>query len=362
MAAAVDYYTELINTIKRGVFQPVYLFYGEEGYLREQAAGRFIEFCRQDGGLDFNIDLIDGDTAGPGDIVASAETLPLLATKRLVIVKNPSFFKGAKRAAREETAEIEGKPASRGETVLLKYLKEPLDSTILLFNTDEPVDKRKRLFKAVQKAGRAVEFTCLKRNDLMRLMAQKAGKAGCRLAGGALDKLLDLAGPSLQKLSVEFDKLLSYAGPGGLISVGDVCRLCPPVLEDNIFAIVDAVGNRRCGEALGGIKDMLAAKEPPLRILAMITRQFRLLVQVHDLTGKGRPPREIAARLKMHPYVAQKLAAQCKNFSGESLIRIFQSLLDIDEAVKTGRQEFYPAVEHFILKLCAQNLSRGQPS
>lgn len=349
----MDYYTELLNSLKRGVFQPVYLFYGEEGYLREQVVGRLIEYCRQGGGSDFNIDLIDGDTTGPGDIVASAETLPLFAARRLVVVKNPPFFKAARRAGREEPAEIEEKPAARGESVLLKYLKDPLNSTILVFNTGEAVDKRKRIFKAVQKAGKAVNFTCLKRNELARLLTQKVDKAGHRFAGRALDELLDTAGPSLQQLSVEFDKLLNYTAQSGVITADDVRRLCPPALEDNIFTIVDAIGARRCGEALSGIKDMLAAKEPPLRILAMIARQFRLLLQVHDLAGRGCPSREIAVRLKMHPYVAQKLAAQCKNYSGESLVRIFQSLLEIDVAVKTGGQEFYPALEHFILKLCA---------
>ncbi|MDD4335337.1 MAG: DNA polymerase III subunit delta, partial [Desulfotomaculaceae bacterium] len=248
---------------------------------------------------------------------------------------------------------IEEKPAARGESVLLKYLKDPLNSTILVFNTGEPVDKRKRIFKVVQKAGRAVDFTYLKRNELARLLTQKVDKAGRRFAGRALDELLDTVGPSLQKLSMEFDKLLNYTAQSGVITPDDVRRLCPPPLEDNIFVIVDAVGNRRCGEALSGIKDMLAAKEPPLRILAMITRQFRLLLQVHDLAGRGCPPREIATRLKMHPFVVRKLTAQCKNYSGKSLVRIFQYLLEMDVAVKTGGQEFYPAVEHFILKLCA---------
>ena len=177
-------------------------------------------------------------------------------------------------------------------------------------------------------------------------------KAGCRFAGRALEKLLDRTGPSLQKLDTEIEKLLNYAGPGGVITPDDVHRLCPSSLQDNIFAIVDAVGHRHCGEALSGIQDMLAAKEPPLRILAMITRQFRLLLQIHDLTGRGWPPREIAKRLKTHPYVVQKITAQCKNYA-ESLIRI-SVLLEIDVAVKTGRQNSTGG-RTFILKLCADS-------
>ncbi len=353
----MEYYTEFLKSLKRQVLYPVYLFYGPEGYLREQAVNRLIKFFRQDGGSDFNIDLIDGDTATVGDMVASAETLPLFTQRRLVVVKNPPFFKGSKRAGKGSTVANENKGSNRGEKVLLKYLMDPLSSTVLVFNTNEPVDKRKRVFKAVRQTGKTVDFTYLRRSGLEFLLNQRVDKAGCRFAGRALEKLLDRTGPSLQKLDTEIEKLLNYAGPGGVITPDDVHRLCPSSLQDNIFAIVDAVGHRHCGEALSGIQDMLAAKEPPLRILAMITRQFRLLLQIHDLTGRGWPPREIAKRLKTHPYVVQKITAQCKNYSGESLIRIFQSLLEIDVAVKTGRQEFYPAVEHFILKLCAD--SRG---
>lgn len=349
----MDYFTELLNSLKRGVLHPVYLFFGEEGYLREQAVNRLKDYCLQGGGSDFNIDIIDGEATGPGDITASAETLPLFAEKRLVVVKNPPYFKAAKKAGREVPDDTQDLPASGGEAVLLEYLKDPLVSTVLVFDTGDPVDKRKRIFKAVKAAGKAIDFTYLNRGDLVRWLGQKAGKAGRKFAGGAMDELLDAAGPSLQKLAVEFDKLLNYTAHSGVITPDDVRRLCPPSLEDNIFSVVDAVGNRRCGEALSGIKDMLAAKEPPLKILSMISRQFRLLLQVHDLAGRGCPAREIAARLKIHPYVAQKLSAQCRNYSRESLVCTFQSLLELDMAVKTGGQEFYPAVELFVLKLCA---------
>jgi len=348
----VDYYTEFLNSLKRGVVYPVYLFYGEEGYLREQAVNRLKEFYTQSGGGDFNIDLVDGETAHPGDIVASAETYPLFAERRLVVVKNPPFFRAAKRAGAVAAGKKEDIPAAGTDALLLAYLKDPLGSTTLVFTTGDPVDKRKRIFKAVKETGKAIDFTCLSRNDLVRWLTQKAGKAGRRFADHAMDDMLDAVGPSLQKLTVEFDKLLNYTLQSGVITPADVRQLCPPGLEENIFAIVDAVGSRRCGEALSGIKDMLAAKEPPLKILSMISRQFRLLLMAHDLAGRGCPARDIAVRLKIHPYVCQKLVAQCKNYSRESLVRAFQSLLEVDVAVKTGGQEFYPAVELFLLKLC----------
>lgn len=352
----MNYYIELLNSIKRGVVFPVYLFYGEESYLREQAVARFKEYFFPGSAQDLNFDLIDGESVGPGDIAVRAETLPFFAEKRLVVVRNPTFFKTAKKAGKEDTGDGGEETAGPGnEAALLEYLKNPLASTCLIFTTGEPVDKRKRLFKAVKKAGRAVEFTFLSRNDLTRWLAQKARTAGRKFAPGAADTLLDTVGTSLQKLSAELDKLIHYTTGQEMITPVEVRRVCPPRLEENIFAVVDAMGNKRCGEALAAIKEMLAAKEPPFRLLAMVTRQFRLLLQVKDLLGRGCPAGEIPARLKIHPYVARKVASQCENFSRESLLGALQLLLEVDEAVKTGRQEFYPALEIFLLKLCAGN-------
>lgn len=347
----VNAYIELLNSLKRGVLQPVYLFCGEETYLREQAVSRFKEFFSRGGDSGLNIDQVDGEAAALSDIVARAETLPFLGAKRLVVVKDPVFLKPARRAS-EEAAGGEKPTGERREVALLEYLKNPLVSTCLIFTTGEPLDRRKRVFQAIKKNGRVLEFTFLSRGELARWLAQKAGAADKRFAPGAADLLLDRAGPSLQKLVLELEKLFSYTSGRTEITPGDVCQICPPRLEENIFSIVDAVGSRRCGEALAGIKEMLAAKEPALRILSMISRQFRLLLQIHDLLGRGCPAGEIPARLNIHPYVARKVAEQCRNFDRPALIGAFATLLEIDVAVKSGRQEFYPALERFLLKLC----------
>ncbi|OPY57943.1 MAG: DNA polymerase III subunit delta [Pelotomaculum sp. PtaU1.Bin035] len=176
--------------------------------------------------------------------------------------------------------------------------------------------------------------------------------AGRKFTREAVDAFLESAGPSLQKLVMELDKLFNFTVGCEVITLADVLQSCPPKMEENIFAIVDALGNKRCGEALAGVRDMLAAKEPPLRILSMISRQFRLLLQARELMGRGCTAREIQGRLNVHPYVCQKITAQCDNFDYDRLVDAIGSLLELDVSVKTGRQEFYPALETYLLKLC----------
>ncbi|MCG9967025.1 DNA polymerase III subunit delta [Pelotomaculum terephthalicicum JT] len=347
----MQYFIELLNSLERGVVAPVYLFYGEETYLREQAVARFKDYFVQGGESALNYDLVDGEAVNPVDIAARAETLPFFSDKRLVVVRNPLFFKA--RRAGEPVAETgEETKVPEKEQTLLNYLENPLTSTCLVFTTGEPVDKRKKIFRLIKKNGRAIDFNFLKKAELGRWLAQKAGAAGKKFETGAGDAFLESVGPSLQNLVMELDKLINYTAGREVITLTDVRRVSTPGVDDNIFAIVDAIGGKRCGEALAGIKELLAAKEPPLRLLAMITRQFRLLLQVSDLTGRGCPAREIYGRLKIQPFVYKKIATQCRNFEQNLLIGVFESLSELESAVKTGRQEFYPAIETYLLKLC----------
>lgn len=350
----VNPFMEFSASLKRGVIAPVYLFYGEETYLRDLALVRLREYFEQGGQAGLDVDVVEGETTDPTEVAARAETLPFFAARRLVIIKNPSFFKGAKRGG--EAGEGEPKPSGR-ETPLLEYIKDPSPSTCLVFSTGEVVDKRKRLFQTIKKYGRAMEFTYLSPGDLTRWLAKRAGLAGRRFAPGAANALLDAAGPSLQALSLEIEKLINYTAGREVITTEEIHLMCPPRLEENIFAVVDAVGSRHYREALTGIKDMLAAKEPAPKMLSMIARQFRILLMVCDLTERGCPARELPERLKIHPFVAQKATVQSRNFSKPLLTSALAALSDLDVGVKSGKMEFYPAMETFLLTFSARGKS-----
>lgn len=345
-------FIEFDTTLKRGIVAPVYLFYGEETYLRDLALVRLKEHFEQAGQTGLDVDMIEGETADPAEVVARAETLPFFAARRLVVVKNPSFFKAARRGG--ETGEGEGTNPSGREAALLEYIKNPSPSTCLVFSTGESVDKRKRLFQAIKKYGSEMEFNYLSTGYLTRWVAKRAGQSGRRFAPGAANTLVDSVGPSLQALSLEIEKLVNYTAGREVITAEEIHLMSPPRLEENIFAVVDAVGSRRYREALAGIKDMLAAKEPATKILSMIARQFRILLMVRDLVERGCPAREIPGRLKIHPFVAQKAAAQSRNFSKPILTGALAALSELDAGVKTGKMEFYPAMETFLLTLSSR--------
>lgn len=346
----MKYFVDLINSLKRGVISPVYLFYGAETYLKEQAVARFRELLLPSGTAEWNLDVMDGEETAPRDIVASAELLPFLSPKRLVVIKNTPFFKSGRRSGEETEEETK---VSGSEAPLLDYLANPLSSTCLVFIAGETADKRKKIFRAVKEAGQVIEFTFLSRYDLTRWLVKRAGRDGKKFAPEAIDVLLATTGSNLQVLAGEVEKLVNFTGGRDFITAEDIRRLTACWTEESIFTVVDAIAERQCGAALSAVKELLAAREPPQRILSMVARQFRLILQVQELLQKGCPGGELAGRLKIHPYAARKIVAQSRNFDRHGLEQTMEDLLNIDVAVKSGQYEFYPAMEMLLLKLCA---------
>lgn len=347
----MEYYQGLINSLQRGVISPVYLFYGEEGYLKQKAVAKFRETVLT-AAADFNFDLIEGDQTDAGTVAALAENLPFMAEKRLVVVKNAPWFKSGRKHKNDVDGAAE-EPDSGTAAPLVDYLNNPLASTCLILITDDPVDKRKKLFKALTKIGQAVEFAPLKRTETARWVTDRCREAGKTISSGTVEVLLNMVGqPGLTGLTAELSKLITFVGTAKEITAPDVRQVVTSNLENSIFQVVDAVASRRGGPALAGIKGMLALKEPPQRIIAMLARQFRLIVQVMELHLQHYPEKEIAAKLGLHPFVAKKALAQSRGLTTARASRMLEQLADLDVAVKTGRQEFYPAIEWLIINFC----------
>ena len=116
--------------------------------------------------------------------------------------------------------------------------------------------------------------------------------------------------------------------------------------------MIEAVATRQ-QRKLGLYYDLLALKEPPMRILYLLARQFRLLLQVKDLMNQGADKSTIAKKAGLHPFVAGKYMQQSRSFTMRELKGIMEEAADTEEAVKTGRLSDTMSVELFIVKYSA---------
>lgn len=316
--------------IKSGRFNRIYLLYGEERYLKRQYRARLKQALCQEGDT-MNVNFYEGKDISIGAVIDLAETMPFLSTRRVIFLDNSGFFK------------------SGGEK-LAEYLAEFNETTYFVF-TESETDKRSKLFKTVQKKGCAVEFTGQDENVLKRWIAGKLKKDGMNVSEAAVQLLLVKAGTDMENLSMELEKLICYCMGREAVTVEDVEAVCTNRITNHIFDMVNAIGDKQTGKALNLYYDLLALKEPPMRILFLIARQCNLLLQVKEMKKKGYDNKTIGSKISLPPFVAGKYVSQSAKFHGRDLKKAVEKCVAAEEAVKTGKMNDLMSVELLILSV-----------
>lgn len=344
----MKYYLELLDNLKKGNVAPVNLFYGPEGYLREQAILQYKKVLVAPEMVEFNFNQLDGLEVSEEEVVATASAPPMWGDKRLVVVRRARFFSSSIRGGDKS------KKANQKKSPLLSYIAAAPGTTCLIFETGETVDRRRKLFKEIARLGGAVEFSKLKKTDLGRWVKQLARRNGKSITGQGIELLLSRCGSNMYDIYNEMNKVISYAGENDIIGEEDVRFVVTGRGQENIFAVVDALGNQKYVDALEGIRYLLLCKESPQAILGMLARQVRLIMQAGELARKGCSFSEINKRMGVHNFVCKKALSQSKNFSRKDLINLLTGMAKVDEDVKTGRQDFYPAIEMLLMDACTK--------
>ena len=319
----------LNEDIKTGQFKPAYLLYGEEAYLKKQYKDKLTKAMLPESDT-VNYAYYEGKGTNPAELIDLAETMPFFADRRLIVVENSGFFKNA-------TPE------------LADYIKNMPETACFLFVESE-VDKRGKMYKAVKDKGRAVEMGRQDEKTLLYWLAGMVKKEGKQIKESTARYLLAKTGTDMENLEKEMEKLFSYTLGQTEITVQDVDEICTTQVTNKIFDMVEAVAAKQQKQALDYYYDLLALKEPPMRILYLLARQFKLLMEVKDLSGRGYDKPQIAKTAGLHPFVAGKYIKQCRSFSKEELRSIMEEAANTEEMVKTGRLNDRMSVELFIVK------------
>ncbi len=322
----------LNEDIKSGKFKNVYLLYGEEAYLKKQYKDRMTKAIIPDGDT-MNYAYYEGKGINPAELVDLAETMPFFAERRLIVAENSGFFKNA-------------------APELADYIKSMPDTTCLLFIENE-VDKRGKMYKAVKDRGRIVEMGRQDEKTLLYWIAGNVKKEGRQIKESTARYLVSKTGTDMENLEKELEKLFSYTLGKDEITAVDIDDICTTQITNKIFDMIEAVAAKRQKQALDYYYDLLALKEPPMRILYLLARQFKLLLEVKDLMGRGNDKAQIAKTAKLHPFVAGKYMQQCRTFSKAELRDIMEEAASTEEMVKTGRMNDVMSVEIFIVKFSA---------
>ncbi len=319
----------LKNDMKQKEFKPVYLLCGEEAFLKKSYKKQMKEAIV--GGDAMNFHSFEGKSVDLDEVISLAGTMPFFGEKRLILIEDSGWFKSGAAEA------------------LVSFLPEMPETTCILFVESE-VDKRNRLYKAVASLGHVAEMEKQKEEKLAEWAAGILASAGRRIDGRTMQLFLERTGDDMTNIRMELDKLISYTEGRDTVTKKDIETVGSEWVEDKIFDMVEAIAYQKSGKALDLYEDLLTLKEPPMRILYMIVRQFNQLLQVKEMTAAGQGKREIAARLKVRDFVAGKLLSQAGRFSREQILAYIRECAEYEEAVKRGRLDDQVAVEMLIVK------------
>ncbi len=313
----------------------LYLYYGADDLARTEAL-RAAKAAIPLDLVDLNVTTLDGRKLKLDALAAACEAFPFLTDRRLVIVEDA----------------LKGLKAGSARDAVKAYLPRVPETTDLIFVEREDVDKRSALFAYLKKAATVREFLPKEGVELQRWLHDRAKHLGVKLAPDAGALLIEYVGNDGRALLTELQKLAAYAGDQRLIETESVRLLVADSGESSVFAFVDALSTRQLAPALGLLAELLADGEAPLKLLFMIGRQIRLLLQVKELVEQRMRPEAIASELKQPPFVVRKAVDQAQRFTGSALVQLHDRLLELDYWSKTGRIAGDAALELLVAETC----------
>jgi len=325
----------------------LYILHGQDDFSRREELGRIKASLDPDGMLATNIDVLDGREVTLEQLTAICGTVPFLGSHRLVVVEGLlGRFEPPDRPRRGGGARPRRGPGPELERwrALAECVQRLPASTTLVFLDDE-LSAGNPLLDALRPHAEVIEFRVLKPGAVLQWVMERAQGQGVDISPTAAKLLAELVGNKLWILASELDKLASYA-QGRRIEGADVKALVSAARDINVFAMVDAVVERRAPLALRLLRQQAAQGVESGYLLAMVVRQYRLIIQAKELSQSGITTQEIGQRLGIgSDFVLQRVLDQADRYSLSRLKAAYRRLLEADEAVKRGRYNEELALE-----------------
>lgn len=322
---------QLKKQIEEGKLEKLYLLYGDERYLVQEYERRIRKALLAPEEELMNLDIWQGPQ-DPGDIRISLETLPFMAEKRLVIIKESGAFE----LKANKMAELAPDMATFPDTTTLLWI-------------ESKVDKRSKMFKAVKELGYAAEMKRLSDAALIKWIQILCRERKTRIDGNTASYFLSQTGNDMARILAETEKISSYVrGDQGLITREAIDAIVAPTIESSIFKLMDYLGNKQSAGAFRVYQELLGQNEKEDEILRRIIWHFRQLFRVSLMSGMN--IKSVAKELGRADWQAEKLIGQARKFGRVQLGNLLRRLLDMDTQIKKSELSEKDAITLLILR------------
>ncbi len=326
-------FDRLLAKKEASAFPSVLLFEGDEEHLKQTALNTLSRLLLPEGLEELNRTLLDNPETD--QVVAAAETLPFMADRRLVVVRDLAALSGR--------AEADDK--------LVDYLASVPPSTVLVFYCLSKPDGRKKLYSAVKKLGGVVTFSPLRDRDLTAFVTSAFRDLGKECDERTADFLVFTCGSDTGLLLTEIAKVAAHTGDAPSIHPDSVKAVATPSTECTVFQMVDAVVTGQSSRAFTLMRSQLLAGTDRVYMLSMLLRQFRLLQHIKIMQYEKRSPAEIRSALGVPSFAADQYFRQASGYTNGQIKSAVGICFDTEYAIKSGRLNQEGALEAVMLKL-----------
>ncbi len=318
---------------------PVYLIHGEETFLTRSAMVWLRETVLAGVIEDFNLDRFDGRENFDAERVAqAARTLPMMADRRMVWVRNAEVVFGRSKDALK---------------TLLAYVDQPDPSTVLVFQAMAKVKKNSALYKRIAKNGCVLENQVPRERELASWINQAARDRGRQIDRDAASMLIEAIGRDLASLDTAIDRLCLYREAPASITLEDVEANVPHNRARTVWELVDAVADRNVSLVMDRAHQLLDQGEQPIYLLSLVVRQFRQLLIGASVEANGGSSSEAARAAGVPSFRESTFSRQLNNYGSEELNRAIHRMMLADLALKGSKMQPRLIFEETLLDLCA---------
>ncbi|MBI3326905.1 MAG: DNA polymerase III subunit delta [Nitrospinae bacterium] len=328
---------ELERRLKRQEVAPLMLLWGEETLLIDEAVQQIEALALDPATREFNRDIFYGDEADAHAILTAAQTIPWLASYRMVCVRG-----------------VEALPRT-GDEPLVAYCQHPSPSTCLIF-TAHKIELDRPLFSLLAKMSWALRFRPLFARELSVWVAQRVQARGCRITAEAISALLEAVGNDLRLLASEIDKLVIFVGSGETIDEAVLAATTGDVRETSAFELARLLSAGELAGALRAWQKLSTGGGYPGMALGAIVHHVRQLWRVKLEQRSGASTERIASALNIPVFTVRRLSESAAKIEPDMLYRWFEALLEADQALKRSGLPTQTVFERLILRLCRGNV------
>lgn len=316
--------------------------YGEVPELVEKKSNEIVESYLNEKKDDFNYVKYNLYDTSFNQIMEEALTMPFISEKKAIVVKNAFIFTGEKVS----------KDIQPNNEQVNEFLEKYDGENFIIFEVyQNKLDERKKITKTLKKTSKLAKVEQMSEQEIKNWIKNKLHENFKDIKQDALDLFIELTGINFNIVSQELEKIILFLGERTTINKKDVEEIINRSLEQNVFLLTEYIQKGEKYKAIQLIKDLIVMKEEPIKLLALITSNYRLYYQCKILSRKGYSGQQIAKTINVHPYRVKLALNQVKHYQLTHLLNIIDQCAETDYKLKSSYMDKQLILELFILSL-----------